>query len=522
MAHKPALWHDSPMKATDRAAPWAALFAALISFGLRLHHNPFHPTSNSTGWWLWTDQGLYLRAAQAWSAGVLDGSEHWYFPGYALLAAPFVRLLPQDPFVPVDALCLAAATMAFCALAQRLTGRPGGATLGAMVWVVTVAVPPLTMRMWVEPWTTTPTAALTLLCLWLLVRLIDRPSARDAALLGLAASAVLLFRPADAAILLAGAGAVAGAVTIVRRDWRSALAGLAGAGAGFAMFAVLYVTLYGLKQSPYLAASAEVGFEWRLLWLRWVTLVIDPAPLVPNEIGLARAFWWVLPGTIGLAACLTVTRGTAWLRHAAVIGILTGHTLLYLSYRDLHPQGLIRYGNVHYFKWVLPVLGLYAAWLVLVPVWGRARRLGWSAAAAAALLFCWRAEFAPDGRVATIVGPHTVFLPDGFGPLDQAVRIMAQGSFEQIYLSEYALDVGGVRVPNGPYVKAEPIPGGFLLVALRPLPSGPAAVQFPDDVMLDVSRPPAVGRQRIVFEIPLHGGWPSRAAKRLSTWVASR
>jgi len=508
------------MKTIDRAAPWAALFTSLISYAWRLYYDPARPSGNFIGWWGWFDQGQYIRAARAWSDGVLTSAEHWYLPGYPMLAAPFVRLFPTDPFTVADVLCLAVATLAFCALAQRLLNRPGAATLGAVVWVVTVAVSGLGMRTWVEPWTTTPTTVLTFLSLLLLLRIIDRPSTRDAALLGLTASCVLLFRPTDAAVLLAVTGLWAAAIVTSRRDWYSALAGVAGAGIGLALFAGLYFSIYGWTRSQYLAGSADVGFEWHLLWLRWVTLVVDPAPLVPNEIGLAQAFWWVIPGIMGSAACLVVTRGTTWLRHAAVIAFMTVHLLVYLVYRDLHPQGLMRFHNYHYMKPLLPLLGLYATLLVVVPIQSRARTAGWAVAACAGLLFCWRAEFVPDGRTALVTGPHTLVLPYGIGPLDGAVRVTAKEAFTETYLGEYAMEAGGARWGSNTSVKAEPIPGGFLFIALRPLPGGPATVQFPPKVLLSDTPPPAMGRQRVVFTPPFHWGWPDRAAERFRKWRA--
>ena len=509
------------MKLCDRAAPWLAVLLSLLSYAWRMAHHVARPTDTFRGWWGWFDQGMYLRATQAWAAGQLDPALHWYFPGYPLLAAPFLAVTPIDPFIVPDVLCLGLAGLSFVALCARLVPRPGVPTLAAIVWTVTITASPLGMRMWVEPWTTTPAAVLTYASLWLLLRQIDRPSARDAAGLGLAAGAVLLFRPTDAAVLLVITGLVAGLVVLRRRDWRSAVAGLGGVAVAILVFAGLYTALYGLTQSQYLAGSGTIGFEWRLLPLRWVTLVVDPRGLVPNEDSLTQAFWYVLPGIAGCAATLATARGTALARHAAILAAVTAHLVVYLIYRDLHPQGLLRYGNYHYFKWLLPVLGFYAVLLVAAPIWYGYRRRGWAAAAVAAgALFCWRAEFVPDGRTGIVANPHTLMLPDGIGPLNGAVRVTAKEAFSETYLGDYGMEAGGVRWASNAAIKAQPVPYGFLFIGLRALPPGAARVDFPPDVFLTADPPPAMGRQAIVFSPPFNGGWLARAAGRFERWRA--
>lgn len=504
----------------DRIAPLLAAMIAADAYGTRMMGYAARPRADFAGWWGWTDQGLYLRAAQAWSAGVLDRAEHWYFPGYAMLAAPFVRLLPIDPFTPVDVLCLIVSTLAFCALAERLLHRPGARTIGAAVWIVTVSLNGLALRSWVEPWTTTPVAALSLISLWLMLRLIDGAGARTGFGLGLAAGAVLLFRPTDALVLCIAAGVAGGVVVLMRRDWRLAAAGIAGVALPIGVFGATYLALYGLTRSDYLTWSALVGFEWRLLPLRWVTLVIDPAPLIPDETGLSRAFWWVIPGVMGGAACLAVTRGRARARHAAVLGTVALHVGVYLAYRDLHPQGLIRFGNYHYFKWVLPVLGLYTVALVLVPVWFGRCRVGWGVAVVAAFAFFWRAEFVPGTSPAAFAGPQTIMAPAGLGGITGAMRVAAAGGFTALYQTEFDLIAGGTAWANGRSFKTQPVPGGLLLVPLRPLPAGPATVTFPAVILLDTAVPPVIGRQEIRFALPVQWGWPGRTWHRLQRWRA--
>ena len=65
------------------------------------------PSVPHSGWATWWDQGKYLEAAAAWANWDLNSNLHWYFPGYALLTAPFYLLMPSHPFFLPDAVLLA-------------------------------------------------------------------------------------------------------------------------------------------------------------------------------------------------------------------------------------------------------------------------------------------------------------------------------------------------------------------------------------------------------------------------------
>lgn len=151
------------------AAMYARLYAA----------HPWHPAAArlDQGWWTWWDQGRYLDAALAWAAGDLDPARHFYLPGYPLLAAPFIRLTPAQPFWWPDLLCLLAAMALFAALAARLAGGiPFPRTLAGLLFLGTALLTPEGPDAWVIPWTTTPTAPLMLGCLLAALRFADRPA----------------------------------------------------------------------------------------------------------------------------------------------------------------------------------------------------------------------------------------------------------------------------------------------------------------------------------------------------------
>ena len=498
-----------------RLVVWAILILTGLDYAIRHQMHGNHPRGlGMTGWWLWDDQGYYIRAARAWAAGNLDPAQHWYLPGYPLLGAAFVWLTPIQPFYLPDLLGLIAYGWLFIALAARLApDLRGTRIIGAFVFFGTVALSPLAMQSFVEPWTTTPTAPLTLASLLLAFRFWDRPSASGAALLGLVTTAILLFRPTDAAIMIAViAGFAAVALLVHRPGWaamaRISAAGIAGAAVPAALVVGLQVAIYGWTTAGYIQQSSRTGFEWRLLPLNWVTLFISPQPLLPDGRGMAQIFPWIVPGIAGMAACLLAVRGRARPRHALVVAAVTAHCAVYLAYRDLHPPGLLRYSNYHYFKWVIPVFGLYAVYLAAL-VAGTARaRWGWATGAAAAVaLFGWRAEFVsptpgyqPDD--ATVTAPRTLVLKQGLHSVLDGVRVGAAGSFESIFLAPYTMQAADQTYVANADLKSYPTPGGLMFTTLRPIAGAPATITFNPGTTLDPNTAPQIGRQTVIF------GWP--------------
>lgn len=481
-------------RAAERAAIGGMLALTTLAYiWAHQHHSAVVRNPSFPGWWDWNDQGKYLTAARAWAAGRLDPALHWYFPGYPLLGAAFFPLMPGQPFYLVDLLCLLAFGALFVQLSQRLAPDVRFARVyGAAAFYVTVALSPYELKGFVEPWTTTPTAPLSLAAILLAFRLWDRPSAGRAAALGLATASVFLFRPADT-VPLALAVTAATAVALRSLPWR-ALVQVAAAGAGaaavpVALAGVIYFAIFGVQQSPYLEQSGQTGFEWRLIALRWVTIFVSPLLEFRDEFSLSQTFPWVIPGVAGMVACLVGCRRRLGLRHALVTGAVALHCILYLAYRDLHPPGLFRFGNYHYFKWCLPIFGLYAVLLVIQVARAPRRRTAWAAGlAVAALMFSWRFSWREADPVGSVRGAHTLVLPGAPRSVLDGVFVPASGGFSQIYLASYDMTVGApdlhqVFHANADF-KAFPVPDGLIFTVMRPMPPGQAIVTFPDEVRL--------------------------------------
>ncbi len=367
-----------------RELTWLALALTLAYTAAYLAHpalpgnNPAHPD----GWWGWWDQSLYLKSLRAFAGRNLTPSEHWYPPGYALMAAPFGRMLRAHPLFFVDLACLLATARLFVAFAGRVAvGRQVAALIFAGVTLIDWRL----LDAWVVPWTSTPTAV----CLWaMLVAAADHMNGRyRPVLLGLLPGAVLLLRPSDLIVPAAILGTVAlheawawwsapaGRPLVLRRMMRLVLAGLAGA----AVPVAVHVAIHGLRASPYMLQSAGLGFDLHGFGWKAFVLLVEPRGWYEDGTGLLARHPWLALAVIGLPFALM--QGPAMRLLALVVA---GQLALYVAYVDLLPTGLWRYGNVHYWKWFLPGFGLIA--LVGLRQLPRAPRLAQVAGVAAALL----------------------------------------------------------------------------------------------------------------------------------------
>jgi hypothetical protein len=490
------------VRSHTRLAHLALALAVVPLFVVAHHFDPSVPHAGAPGWWAWIDQGRYIEAVRAWAALSLDPARHWYFPGYPLLGAPFVGVMPDDPFYVANLACLVASAWLFAALGERLAPTlPGARIIAGLVFLAELHLSRLMLRSFVEPWTTTPTIPLAFGCLLLCFRFQDRPGPRTAVLLGLVATAGALFRPADALVLTAVAGCFAAACLVAawpgsRRAAAIAASGVLGAAAPLLLALALHLAVHGWNAGGYLSESQTVGFEWRLLPLRWVIVAASAVPLLDGEKSLSQAFFWFIPGLAGMASCLAVVHGRALARHLLTITAALSHLALYLAYRDLQPQGVIRFGNYHYVRWELLLLGLYSVLLVLL-VWRSRRALrAWGLGMAVVFaLFSWRADWTPATGYAAapvVLSPHRLVLDGGLHSLFDGIRVGAGGDFAAIYLGPHTMTVDQRIWRASVDFKAWPVPGGFILTLQRPLLDETLTLSMAPPVTLDADRPAAL------------------------------
>ena len=459
-------------------------------------------------WRGWADQDHYLSAARAWAALNFDPAQHNYPPGYPLLGALFVHLTPAQPFLIPNLICSAAALVLFTRIARRL--RPDwvhAEAIAALCFIACTAIGKTSIDLWVVPWTTTAAAPLLFACILMALRYQDRTRLSDLAWLGLAAALCVMVRPSDGALIFLVCAGFCAAHLIASRAAPRILAthglGLAACfGAGLLLAVAAHVLVHGWSLGRYVGGSAATGFEWRLIPLRWVTLFVSPRPLFPQGAGMASVFFWLPPGIAGMffAVCARPARVAA---ANALVAIAVGTSwLLYLSYRDLEPYGLWRFNNAHYFKWTLPFLGLWA--IGFLAAW--VRRAAWRPAALslalAAALFCWRPEFVPSAHGTQPFDGARLIVPGGLRPMDRVVILPVRGVWRDLYYNETKLQTNNGIFSNTRDFKLFPIQAGAMLMPLRPLPAGDAALILGEGLSLPARVDWQTGSARLVFGIP--------------------
>lgn len=501
-------------RASRLQAAWLSLLslAMIARYVWVFCHHPLGPDNDlpAAGWFGWADQAAYFLAAHGWASGNLDPSQHHYPAGYALLGALFVPVTPGEPFVIPDLLCWVASLWLFASLGARLgAGIPGARMISATVFFLVEVCDLHALYTWEVPWTSTPAATATFASLWLAVRHAETGRIGQASAAMLLAGLVVLFRPADAPVIMGAVGiCLLGSAWTSRTGWWKSARILAAAGSAAAVGPLLlvatHVATHGWTPGAYFVDSRLMGFEWRLLPLRWVTLLLSPLPLYPAGEGFARVYWFVLPGLAGIFAAIAADRGRR-LRHVVVGGAAVVFLCLYLCYRDLHVPGLFQFQNQHYFKWTVPVFALYALALVHLVVVRRRLLVGGAAIAAVVLLSCWRVQLAVvrAGPAATVLADgRGLALPHGLGRIDSVVLASAPEDFLSEYFGAHVLQAGGHRYAAARDFKVMPVPSGFMVFPLRRLPAVPSELRLVDPVRLAASATVLTGRQQIVFGVP--------------------
>lgn len=325
--------------------------------------------SISSTWWGWNDQGHYIKDALAWSVGNLNPSLHYYFPGYGLLAAPFVHITPYNPFCIPDFVSFVATIMLLARWSTLLLPQRRWAPV-ATVWLLFFAwvLKSKALIVWLDPWDTTPVVPLELFCLLLVIRFMGEPSRVRGFLIGLVVALGGAFRPTDAA-LYGGFSALFCFYALFGVELKNAinvvLSAFCGLIVGAMPLALGYFLPQGFHQSAYLLLSRGIGFDWRLLPERWVSIMLNSQPWLSGGPGLIENFPWIATGIAGILASVYAARTKVEFTPSLLLGLVSiSQLIMYLCYRDLHPTGLFAYGNQHYFKGFVAVSVLFSIILI--------------------------------------------------------------------------------------------------------------------------------------------------------------
>ncbi|PXA86032.1 hypothetical protein DMC47_35710 [Nostoc sp. 3335mG] len=356
---------------------WAVRYVAFVG------HRPTVP------WTGWFDQSRYIGSATAFAHLDLSTGAHWYPLAYPLLACPFVALMPRDPFLPIDLILFVATLLGF----QRATRVLGfGPLPSGLVFLLTALAQGKVAKLWIEPWTSTLSAALVW---WMLALAAERlaapdseaPRPRDLFLIGLFCGALPAVRPVDA--LMSGiVGLVLLALLIRRRQLGLRTFGALAGGALLVpvLYLALHLAIYGPRFTDYMVAAAKTGFVLPDLGWKAYVLLVTAAPWFPDARTIGEALPWTVPGFAGVLASIFGARSGSLRAWALILGVGVFYVLMLLSYADLLPTGLWHYNNAHYFKWLFPLLGIGIVALVRMLTTAGQRKAVLAALAVTALL----------------------------------------------------------------------------------------------------------------------------------------
>lgn len=516
--------------------PILLIIAAGIYLVGYLQH-PAQPGSNPAyplGWWGWADQGEYLMSANAMRHFDWGTASHYYPPVYPAIGALFVGMLPMHAFLPIDLLCFLLFIFFFvdfaakyiswvaavCALILSFYVRLEGG------WLPHDAL----LNTWVEPWTTTPVAAVISYLVWSIDRSglpASRPGFTKLAVWGCFGGIVAATRPLESIVLvplylvvlthlLTGADKAGQATSAPMRVAQSAV--LIFSGIFWVLLFLLFNWLvHGTLEGRYFAVNAQGnGFHVGDLVEKYISIFVSSGELygTPHEAIYKRMLWMALslPAMVYVAV-----KGSRIFRLIALMAAV--QVMLYLPYSDLLPTGIWIYRNIHYFKWMFPYLALFIFWMIVSAVKTEAlqRKRDWvfvfSVVVSLPILLVHirpievndvRVKVSDDQGVAKV--ELTVDKP---AEMELVTLPVLNGEYSKVYFG-----AGNQVAVNGKPLKfirdyrfLPRSDGGVALLFIRPVVASTVLIRAKEMSLQPAGEPPRVFRARLGI------GWPAWAKR---------
>jgi hypothetical protein len=313
------------------------------------------PSDNNVYWNGWADQQKYVASMRAFARLDFSPGNHWYPSGYSLIVVPLSWLPAWLAMTIVNGGCFIGTWFGFKAVAARFSID---VKIALPIFLATTLFYPIIGEHWITPWTTTFSAFLIWQAAGRVLALEDECRWGEGFCLGVILALIPATRPADVVV----AGFIAGYAVFhaVRcRRLELLLPIVVGGAITSVFFVALHILIYGWALSDYMRMSADYGLNFQRLGWKAYLILIEPRPWFPEGCGLLAACPWMLVGACGMCAALLPGQS----RRSEVvmlIAIAVIYSVLMLAYVDLLPSGLWFYGNVHYFKWLLPLFALFA------------------------------------------------------------------------------------------------------------------------------------------------------------------
>ncbi|MBU9221202.1 hypothetical protein [Burkholderia multivorans] len=335
-------------------------------------NNPVSPD----GWWTWFDQGYYLREARALAAGDYSPSNFYYPILYPLIGRIFLHWMPHHPFFLFNGASLLIFVYAFVKVADNYLSRGETFVLtAAALWLNFPEIENFAI-----PWTTSGTTLIYGVAFLILLR--QRATCQRgekggavvvvAGLFSILLGSLAILRPVDAGLVAIFFPAYIyfsvphkNAEEFIAQ-WRRVLviAIVLGGGVvfGLLLFALVNIKIFGSPLGGYFQSTATASgyFVEMLPRKTWSLLFDSNSVYLEPTAAIVAHYPWLLLSIVGIVVALV--RGDMLLRILALAIVF--HFALYAPFGDLLPGGVWRYKNIHYFKWAIPYLALFA-WLAI-------------------------------------------------------------------------------------------------------------------------------------------------------------
>nr|VFK63754.1 MAG: hypothetical protein BECKUNK1418G_GA0071005_103624 [Candidatus Kentron sp. UNK]VFK70939.1 MAG: hypothetical protein BECKUNK1418H_GA0071006_104325 [Candidatus Kentron sp. UNK] len=444
------------------------------------------------GWWGWVDQGLYLKSSVALAQGNFSPSEHFYMPLYPFVGSLLMAVAPQHSYWLPNLLLMLGFAVLFFVLASRYIGTwPAAVTLLAGM----VLFEPLRLQ-WVIPWTSTLSAFLMMAAFFLLDRYLRfrettgwplRTATLNAVFFGFTLGALAATRTVDLAVMMPVALTYA---FFVLRDLlllsEKRLQSLAAAVAGLVGFLIPFLGWLAFNNAVYGAffgghyfnAAESIGFFPSTLPVKIYSQLLDSFTLhgEADQDWLSRLPLFAL--SLAFLPALFVLRVPLVFRVAAIV--IAIQFAIYYSFADIVPTGTFRFFNIHYFKWMMPLL-LGSAVVVLRQGISREGIKHWRGRVAMSTVafMILTASAVGMGQYTVPVSVieqserRAVFSLPGEG-LDFIDIPATNNNWNAIYFSDhfskgFSVMLGGKRLRQPRDYHPYPIPGGMRLLFVRPI-----------------------------------------------------
>lgn len=483
-------------QSSSQKSPWtqpvylAVFFIAFVIytyFYLKQAALPGNDLAHPEGWWGWFDQGQYLREANAFLHKNLAPENYYYPPLYPLLGAAFISIgLTQHPFFFIDGFSYAI----FATFVFFIARRYFSTFWTVIILVLTIVTNKNVIDNFAIPWTSSITCLAYAGAFAILAYQEDKRSTQKSSLnviisscfMALLFSLVALTRPVDATVAPALFLSLLHINSMSREgkyELKPAILTLTILGGIFLLAITILLFFNKWIFHAYFGGYFDStvggsGYYPTELFRKAFSLLRDGYTLnLEKGSAITTHFPWIMLSGLGMIY--------AFARRDLVLAVISVVILvqfsLYAPYGDLLPNGMWRYHNIHYFKWMFPFLGVLALYALketfnISKITKKNRIAQKIFVLVLYVLFITSIRYSTATTEITEVtktGPTTIVLTMPKARTDFIDLSGVTGSFTSIYFGAHQLSVDGKNLLKVKDFRLLPAPWGVRIIFNHPI-----------------------------------------------------